>query len=661
MCQKSEDGLRGFINKTITFWVLIFWSFFFLTSHVLSQGDSKKNEIQFCPSSFQALKEGRWGEAVTFATSSCPLLREAAEWLLMQGSQSGCTFEQITHFMTRHLDWPKINILKERAEEAMDEKVSDSSLIAWFQDHPPVTGRGSFFYAKALFQVGMKKQSQKFIRHTWKTQIMDPSACQKFMKEFENDLTPNDFLKRVDMLLWEENVKDVYPLLKYLPIFQQLWAHGRISLITNNAHAQKFFETIRFLFKKDSFLRAGLSYDYLKYLRKKKSLEAYKFYETISAKDRQHHLDKWWIEKDFLCRRAIYNKNYKVAYRVARDHHILEGKDMAEAEFLLGWVGLRFLKNPQRALSHFKYLYTHAKRPQTKARGAFWMGRSYEARGQKENADQWYQKAAEYQSTFYGQLASDKIRKPLKVQTLLVSPQSQKLYNAQPLAQVARLFYASNQVKKGRLILSFLQTKASSLEEALALIALTHQLDPEFKGGIINDLSKDWELLIHDAYPILPLPRKTVPASLVHAIIRQESSFNPSVISFDYGHGLMQLMDFTAKRMAKRLNMPFSERRLTEDPHYNMVLGIEHIEEILEEVAGAHILVIPSYNAGVKAVENWVEQHGDPRGLLPYPIDLIDWIELIPIKGTSGYVQRVLANRRIYDVLLSSQNSNEGT
>lgn len=47
----------------------------------------------------------------------------------------------------------------------------------------------------------------------------------------------------------------------------------------------------------------------------------------------------------------------------------------------------------------------------------------------------------------------------------------------------------------------------------------------------------------------------------------------------------------------------------------------------------------------------WVRQNGDPRS---GSVDVIDWIELIPIYETRNYVQRVMENLQIYRVRLET-------
>ena len=63
------------------------------------------------------------------------------------------------------------------------------------------------------------------------------------------------------------------------------------------------------------------------------------------------------------------------------------------------------------------------------------------------------------------------------------------------------------------------------------------------------------------------------------AIIRQESEFDAKANSWAGARGMMQLMKYTAKIVAKQANLPYSISKLTRDPSYNIKL--DHITLIL--------------------------------------------------------------------------------
>jgi soluble lytic murein transglycosylase len=59
------------------------------------------------------------------------------------------------------------------------------------------------------------------------------------------------------------------------------------------------------------------------------------------------------------------------------------------------------------------------------------------------------------------------------------------------------------------------------------------------------------------------------------------------------------------------------------------------------------VLAVAGYNAGPGNVRKFLAANGDPRS----GEDVIDWIEAIPLSETRNYVQRVLENAVVYDLL----------
>ena len=89
----------------------------------------------------------------------------------------------------------------------------------------------------------------------------------------------------------------------------------------------------------------------------------------------------------------------------AETGHALVVKDGAEAEWLAGWVALRFLNEPKVALQHFQRMYARVNYPISLSRGAYWIARSYDDLKQPQRAAEWYARAASSPTTYYGQLS----------------------------------------------------------------------------------------------------------------------------------------------------------------------------------------------------------------------------------------------------------------
>jgi soluble lytic murein transglycosylase len=158
--------------------------------------------------------------------------------------------------------------------------------------------------------------------------------------------------------------------------------------------------------------------------------------------------------------------------------------------------------------------------------------------------------------------------------------------------------------------------------------------------------------LDHYAFPIIGIPEyrpigPAVEPAVIYAIARQESTFNPKVISSARAMGLMQVTPGAARHVASKFRAPYDEKRLLSDQTYNVQLGAAELGELIGDYRGSYILTFAGYNAGRGRVKEWIAKHGDPRDP---KVDPIDWVEQIPFSETRNYVQRVLENLQVYRV-----------
>ena len=145
-------------------------------------------------------------------------------------------------------------------------------------------------------------------------------------------------------------------------------------------------------------------------------------------------------------------------------------------------------------------------------------------------------------------------------------------------------------------------------------------------------------------YPIIGVPRKVKSRKIpdhafILSIIRQESEFDTSAHSSAGAKGLMQLMTYTARTVAKQAKIPYSKRKLTNNPEYNINLGSFYMAGLLLEYDGSYPFAIAAYNAGPKRVKHW--KKNKQKTLKKKQVDYVNWIELIKFNETRNYVQRV--------------------
>ena len=131
--------------------------------------------------------------------------------------------------------------------------------------------------------------------------------------------------------------------------------------------------------------------------------------------------------------------------------------------------------------------------------------------------------------------------------------------------------------------------------------------------------------------------------------MREESYFNASIESWANAYGLMQIIEPTAKHLAKKLKIPYKRESLF-NPEYNIKLGSSYLKWSSKVFKNKLYYIIPSYNAGVNAVKRWKKQKYNKK------IKEFDmFIEDIPYMETRHYTKRVLNTYFIYKSLYDKE------
>ena len=368
--------------------------------------------------------------------------------------------------------------------------------------------------------------------------------------------------------------------------------------------------------------------------------------------------DGWWAERRLIARKLLDTGDVLAAYAVARDHAAESAEKRIDAEFHAGWIALRFLSHPATAASHFANAAKIAAKPISVARIAYWQGRAAEALGAQDKARGFYEKAAGYSITYYGQLARARLGLP-EVQLRTVESGGRSGFEPLAVARAVKRLYEAGLRDIASTLCADL---AASLTDAGQLDSLG-QLVAEYGDARTvlaigkTAVQRGFPLDAH-AFPTLGMPAfepvsDRVEKAMVFAITRQESAFDPSAQSSAGARGLMQLMPDTAQRSAKRFGVEFDLGRLLE-PAYNARLGAAHLGELMEDWKGSPILMFASYNAGGGNVSKWVKAYGDPR---LSSVDPIDWVERIPFFETRNYVQRVMESLFVYRIRLGERSA----
>jgi soluble lytic murein transglycosylase len=124
--------------------------------------------------------------------------------------------------------------------------------------------------------------------------------------------------------------------------------------------------------------------------------------------------------------------------------------------------------------------------------------------------------------------------------------------------------------------------------------------------------------------------------------MRQESAFDPEVVSPARAVGLMQLLPETARAVAKDAKLDHDESMLTV-PEHNIALGARYLRELLDKLDDVVPLAVAAYNAGPEAIQRWLSKSKGES------LDV--FVEAIPFIETRGYVVRVMGNLARYGYL----------
>ncbi|MCQ2576669.1 MAG: lytic transglycosylase domain-containing protein [Treponema sp.] len=141
-------------------------------------------------------------------------------------------------------------------------------------------------------------------------------------------------------------------------------------------------------------------------------------------------------------------------------------------------------------------------------------------------------------------------------------------------------------------------------------------------------------------------------ASIMYALIRSESFFNPDIVSSAGAVGLCQLMDFTAGEIARKLKVKDFN---TTDPETNIEFGTFYLAELLGRCNGSYLQAFFSYNAGITKVRRWLQGYLEDFGAKKnMPEDL--FLESINISETREYGRKLISATIYYEFIYNTEN-----
>ncbi|MGQ0558229.1 MAG: lytic transglycosylase domain-containing protein [Sphingosinicella sp.] len=574
-------------------------------------------------------------------------------------------FESYAQFLNSHRGWPGENAIRRVAERRIQPDSSPAEIVRFFQAYPPLTASGQARHAFALLALGRPQEARAAARAAWNAGVMPLEDEQRLLGQFGDELDSDVHDRRLEQLLADGDTASAQRSIGWALPARRPFFEARLALQTRAPDATQRLFALGGAGSGDP----GLLIDRVRWLRSSgdplaaRLLLAQPRRLTAPARNPARFMETLVT----IARAAANDRQWTLTYDIARqvDGIYPEGTDISRKTFaerdqytnltwLAGMTALERLGRPAAAVTMFELYARGSQSPQSRTKGLYWAARAARRAGLAEQARVYLEEAAEHYDQYYGQLAAEQIGRGLSAPSnvMVVAPSTieRRAFEDRPI--VAAMIYLGR-IGSWRDQSEFVRTLAEQVtsdQERLLAVELGRAIGRPDLGVLVARRARsngDFD------YAQWGFPQVAVPAAqqhqwtIVHAIARQETLFDRQAVSPAGARGLMQLMPGTARETARRIGISYDFGRLTSDVNYNVLLGSTYFGRLLEEWGGNYPLAVASYNAGSGNVLRWIRENGDPRAGVP----MVDWIEAIPFFETRNYVQRVLENAVVYDLI----------
>ena len=597
------------------------------------------------------------------ATSA--IATDVARWNSLRQSDN-LPFSSYASFLLSHRGWPGESAMRRTAERQIEDGAPAGEVIRFFTEFPPLTPAGHAGHALALMATGRADEARAAARSAWTAGVLPQTFEQQLITNFGSALTPQDHDRRLEALLGNGDTQSAQRSLMWSSPAKRALFEARLAMQTRSANAASLASAVGAAAASDP----GFLIDRANWLRNTGNPGGAR---QLLAQPRRlaaqpANPEKFMESMVTLARAAAADRQWGIAYQIASqvDDIFPVGTDVSQRSFgerdeytnltwLAGTTALLHLARPADAVGMFERYARAAQSPQTRTKGLYWAARAAHRAGQVERSNSFLQEAAQHYDQYYGQLAAERIGRPLPAPAVPTaappSPAERAAFRNRSIVAAARYLGQTGNWRDQSDFVRALAEQARTDNERLLTVELGREMGRQDLGVLVARAARTNGSF---EYKRWGFPEVRVPASqqrhwtISHAIARQESLFDREAISRVGARGLMQLMPGTAREVAGRLGIGYDQSRLTRDPEYNVLLGSTYFARLLDQYRGSYPLAVAAYNAGPGNVNRWIRQNGDPR---TSAISMLDWIEEIPFFETRNYVQRVLENAVVYDLL----------
>lgn len=614
-------------------------------------------ELGVLQQAVRAARSSRASEAMAAASQlSDPVAQKLVTWLVVRQSPNDLGFRAVNAFIKENPGWPTQGTLRRRAERVLFQENRDlNAAREFFSEQAPLSGEGKVAFARVLVASGNSKEAADWVRAAYRDDALNDRFESTILEEFGSVITRADHKLRADRFSYGENPDAERALRAAARAGSDVVAltKARMAIGRKDANGERLLAQVPFTLANDpAYLHAKSQL----LRRADKPQEAARaLLAGAASQGAAAGADEWWIERRLVARELLDAGDAQLAYKVAATG-VPPEKDAyrAEQQWTSGWIALRFLKDPRTAAQHFAKVDDEQKHPITLARAYYWQARAAEAMGDGGRARSGYQAASRFPFTYYGQLSRVKLGMPaVTLPNASPSFSARNDFNRLEAVKALRMLYAIGDRDTAATIYYDLGARLDDAGQ-ISLLADLAESAGDARGALAagKEGLAEGHQVDNAAFPDFGLPSFNsigypVDKAVVYSIARQETQFNPTIVSRAKAMGFMQVTPEAGRHVSKLTGVPYDERRLMSDQTYNVQFGAAEIGELVQAFRGNYVLAFASYNGGRGNVAKWIQRYGDPRDP---EVDVVDWVESIPFSETRNYVQRVMENYQVYKV-----------
>lgn len=596
-----------------------------------------------------------------------------AQWKALQQTDA-LPFDSYFSFIAAHPGWPGEAAMRRTLERkaSTDPNTPPASVVAFCRRWKPLTAAGWIACARAYQMTGASADAQVAARTGWRMGNLSAQDETTVLTQFASSLSPADHDRRMDALLWQGATGAAARMLPYTSPAARALFTARLAFRSDAENASALAATYDAAGARD----AGYVADKATWLRNAGASPSARTWlaRTRTGMTLPGNVERFYEALLVNARGAAADGQWQLAYDIARqiDDAYPAGTDVSTKPYgerddytslawLAGQAALK-LNRPADARAMFERYGRGSQSPQTRAKGFYWAARAAE-QARQPDANAMFERTAGYRDQYYGQLAIEHLGRALTAPPAApaptLAPAARSAFYARETVRAAQFLGQTGQYQDQTAFVKQIAADATSDTDHYLADELSRSMRRPDLGVLVGRSAMQNGLTEYSANGF---PTVTVPVGyesqwpLIHAVARQESQFDRTARSPVGASGLMQLMPGTAREQAGKLGLPYDPARLTEDTSYNIQLGSSYFQRIFG-LYGSYPLAIAAYNAGPGNVNKWLRANGDPR---TGAVDAVDWVEAIPFGETRNYVQRVLENAVVYDLMNPARAKSRG-